>query len=104
MTTTSVHPLAERLLSGFRYETRVGTKEVHTIYSKTGLKVGEVCVGTTKVRLNFKRPLIGPPSTSIVLNGRDKSWPGKGCNITSANLEDARLLIAHVSDIHHAAV
>ena len=102
MTRIPVHPLAARLLAGFSYESRVGTKEVHTIHSKTGITVGEVCVGATKIRLNFKKPLIGAPATNIVLSGRDRSWPGKGCNITSANLDDARRLIAHVSEIHAA--
>jgi hypothetical protein len=87
--------LHDTLLDGFDVKSRAdGT--VHTIKAN-GKVVGEVCVGTKKVRLNLKAtPAKGAVPKSIALDGKSKTWAGGGVIVTDENVTAARALVSAV--------
>jgi hypothetical protein len=80
-----------RLLDGFTVVSRKdGT--VHTVKATDGGgTVAEVCVGKSKVRLNFRKEQ--PAAARKVLDGKSKSWPGGGLIVTDANVTQARAML-----------
>jgi hypothetical protein len=86
-------PLHIRLLDGLTFKSR-SDGSVHTV--KTGTHVvAEVCVGTKKVRLNFRAQ--PKASKSLTLSGKSKSWPAGGIVVDAKNLNAARAALASVT-------
>jgi hypothetical protein len=81
--------LHQQLLAGLDVKSRQNGS-VHTIKAN-GKVVAEVCVGTKKVRLNFRNEL--PAKERKLLSGKSKSWPGGGMIVTADNLKEARALL-----------
>lgn len=89
--------LHQRFLDGMTIKSREnGT--VHTIKGENGRTVGEVCVGKSKTRVNFRNAPEAKAlkASGISLSGNSNSWKGQGFVLTEENLQSGRKLMQAV--------
>jgi hypothetical protein len=94
MANDSTTPLHTQLLDGLTVKSRAdGT--VHTVKAADGKTVAEVCVGTKKIRANFRTAPRG--AVAKLLDGKSKSWPGGGVVVDEANAERIRAALLQIA-------